>query len=489
MGRLVLRFVFTVAGLVLAGCNALSGADDLVLLDDDAGDGGGSSTSGSGGFGTAVQNMVPADGVTITSIALYQGVRRPLMDGGQPTPSSIPIVAGREGVLRVFYATDGGYDGQPVVARLTIGTAPPLETVLPLGASSNEAAPESTINFQLAGSMLEPSSSYLVEILRPEGEASGSNQAARYPTQDAAPLDASSGAEQLRVVLVPIRYDGDGSGRMPDTSAAQQARYRDRFFQLYPTASVELRVGASTDWPGAVLADGTGWNSLLNAMVDFRANQGAADDEYYYGVFSPGTSMNGYCGGACVSGLSTLAGPQDAWGRVGIGVGFTGAAPCAAFNGIDPAFPHPQGGIGGWGYDLLGSALVDPAGHSDFMGYCTPTWVSGYTFAGLFERMALVNGASSMLSAPVAEPQRFERLELGAEGHGRWLAPLDLPRAPSGVARAIELEDAHGGRRRARASFHPYSHLPGGLLLVPRGARRASALKLADRQGARWIRR
>lgn len=54
----------------------------------------GSGTAGSGGQGVVVPEMTGAPCVTITEIALYQGVKRQLMALGQPTSSSIPIVVG-----------------------------------------------------------------------------------------------------------------------------------------------------------------------------------------------------------------------------------------------------------------------------------------------------------------------------------------------------------------------------------------------------------
>src|SRR5262245_18257749 len=95
----------------LGGCNALTGAADLAVGDDGADDGDGGHVTGSGqGTGSSVggsgsgatsasgasgsvgsgeqphpDQTVDAAGVSITEIAAYQGVKRPLMQNGSPT--------------------------------------------------------------------------------------------------------------------------------------------------------------------------------------------------------------------------------------------------------------------------------------------------------------------------------------------------------------------------------------------------------------------
>ena len=103
-----------------------------------------------------------------------------------------------------------------------------------------------------------------------------------------------------------------------------------------------------------------------------------ANDYYYGGMKLPRNSS--------VLGIAYAAGS-----RVGVGglngetfaheVGHTmslGHAPCRVPD-PDPRYPHPNGSIGYWGYDPERNALI-PASYSDFMGYCSPDWVSAYSF-------------------------------------------------------------------------------------------------------------
>ena len=59
---------------------------------------------------------------------------------------------------------------------------------------------------------------------------------------------------------------------------------------------------------------------LLVLTLACTAVGSAAADEYYYGIFQPTSSFSSFCGGGCVAGLSMLAGPTDAFARVGIGL-------------------------------------------------------------------------------------------------------------------------------------------------------------------------
>jgi hypothetical protein len=69
--------------------------------------------------------FVAAPGVTVERVAMDQGVERDLMlDGEDVDESAVPLVAGRPGVVRVFYTTDDAYDGREVTGRLTTSVTP-----------------------------------------------------------------------------------------------------------------------------------------------------------------------------------------------------------------------------------------------------------------------------------------------------------------------------------------------------------------------------
>jgi hypothetical protein len=501
--RLWLAAGVAVVGAPLAlGCNVFTGADDLVIDEDAEGangkngagpSGNGSGPSGNGagaggggassGAGASVPGpSVPAAGVRIESLALYQGVKRVLAVGGAEASSNVPIVAGRPALVRVFYGLDAAYDGQPVTARMLIGGSIAAEATATLSGTSTDGDPQSTLNLALGAEAMSGGASYRVELVQPApagGDPAAPSPEASFPAQGEATLPASP-VGALAITLVPVAYHADGSGRLPDTSDAQIERYRSTLFKLYPAAAVDVQVRAPYPWQGAIQPNGQGWGSVLNAILELRQQDGAAPGRYYYGIFAPASSFASYCSGGCVAGLSTLAGPTDVWGRGGVGVGFTGQssadtaaheighmhgrghAPCGAFNGIDPSYPYNGGGIGTWGYDLIDAELVSPTSTRDIMSYCNPAWVSDYTYAALFQRMQLVGGAK--LYAP-GGPKSYERIAVGPDGAASWLAPLTLALPPLGAPTTVEAV-VDGAPTKLTGHFFGYSHLPGGILLL-----------------------
>ena len=54
--------------------------------------------------------------------------------------------------------------------------------------------------------------------------------------------------------------------------------------------------------------------------------------------------------------------------------------PCGDPLGLEPAFPYPDGSTGRWGYDFAAERLVSPEEYVDLMSYCSPYWVSDFSF-------------------------------------------------------------------------------------------------------------
>jgi hypothetical protein len=482
---------------LLGGCNLITGADRITLSDDDDGDapdddgfggsvgvgqGGGASgpstTSGTGGA-LPQADMAPADGVSITRIAVYQGVERKLMEGGAAQSSTTPVVAGREALLRIFYDAP-----QPVslTARLTVA-GEVFDKEITVGGTSTTGQLTSSINFELPASLVSLGASYRVELLQPIAETSGSNAAATYPAAGGTASLETKKAGTLRIKLVPIQYNADGSGRMPDTSAAQLQKYENDFYAMYPVEHVDLSVRSAVGWNNNVTAGGGGWGNLLNAIADLRQQDSAPFDTYYYGIFSPASSFSTYCSGGCVLGLGFVGSAMDSYGRAAIGIGFSGDvsvdtalhelghnhgrehAPCGGASGTDGSYPHSGAKIGAWGYNLLTQALYPPNDFVDLMSYCDPAWISDYNFTAIFNRIAQVSGADYYVP-PAQQNLTYQRAMVDEGGELTWLSPISLERPPVGIAAPATIETA-SGPESTTATFIAYDHLPGGMIFVP----------------------
>jgi hypothetical protein len=496
--------------LPLSACNALTGVDDLVISGGaGAGDatGAGGAVSGSGGGATSSDAassstgepppppFVAAQGVSIGQIALYQGVKSVLMQDGSSPSSKVPVVAGRQALIRVFATADATYDGSPVTARLDLGVGAPIEVQQVLQGTPSDGALQSTINFDVPASAMAPGMSYRVDLLQPPSHSKGNNPSAGYPASGSSPIPAQSTGKSLKIELIPVSYGADGSQRLPDTSAGQLQAYKERFFKLYPVADVEITVHDPFAWNSKVSANGSGWDALLDEIANLRQSDNAPADLYYFGIFSPTQSMNQFCGGGCVAGLGMIGSPQDAYARAAIGLGFPGDvatetavheighthgrqhSPCGGAQGTDPAYPYSGASIGVWGYDLLDRKLLSPDDVTDVMGYCDPVWVSDFTYAAFFKRIKFVNNAS-VFYPPEALDRTYQRARLDGEGHLTWMSDARIHAPPMAEPLAITVQTALGSES-VEAQLYPYDHLPGGVLVWPQPKSATKAITVA----------
>ena len=307
---------------------------------------------------------------------------------------------------------------------------------------------------------LPADASFSVELLESQACAAVPGQVAqpRVPATDTAPLGSQGLTNNLRIVLVPVAYDADGSGRLPDLGAAAAERYRQEALTHYPVPEVDLTVREAVSYSGGLSPNGSGFGEALNFCLNVRANDNPDNDVYYYCVFQPTSTAAGFCGQGCVAGVAPVPGAGDVGARGGIGISFGGDgegvfvheighalgrphSPCGGAAGADPNYPYAQGLIGSWGYDIMNGQLHQPDQRADFMGYCEPTWVSDYTYGLLFDRLRSVIGVQQFM---VATPPTRWRTAVLQDGEIQWGGNRTLQRLPTGLPVAANLRDALG---------------------------------------------
>ncbi len=486
----------TIATMALLGaCNSVTGVEDIVFQGQ-AGDGGSTkTTTGSGGSAGTTDTSIPtatpviadATGVSMTQIALYQGVKATLMLNGTDAGNQVPIVANRDAVMRVWLATDPSYDGKPIIARLTIeGVPDPIELTVPVNSNPQDNTLNSTLNFDIPGASVPPGFKFRIDLLQPAIGVTPVNPGGHYPPDGFAATNAQSVGQTLKIVLVPFKYGGDGSNRLPDTSAKMIDGYRDLFYAMYPTPAVEITVRDAVQYNQDVSPNGSGWDSLLGYLGDVRSQDNAPFDVYYYGIFAPAQGVNQFCGGGCVAGLGNIAGVGDSYSRAAIGLGFSddgGAiawetavheighthgryhSPCGGAAGTDPQYPYPKAQIGVQGYNLLTQKLYNPTTVTDVMGYCTPIWVSDFTWKGFYTRIKAVNGANIVVP-PEMMNLTYDRARIDAEGNLHWMTPVHIDIPPQNEPMDVTVKTP-SGTSTITGHFYGYDHLPGGVVLWP----------------------
>ncbi len=450
------------------------------------------------GCGSSGPDLNPAQGVTITEVAIYQSLKRTLVKDGQEKTSKIPLIAGRDTLIRVYYKTDGAYDNQEVTARLLIDGQDPIDQTLTLVGQTAEKDIATSINFYPSKDLITDPLKISVAVLQEDGVEEASPPA-RWPASGYTNIKVDGKKNTIRVLLVPFMYKADGSDRLPDTSAAQMKKFKERFLQLYPVSDADIKVSTPIPWDKKITGNGQGWQEVGLRLMQVRTQASISDDTYLYGIFNPAATLKEYCGYGCMLGVTLLnATPADKGMvslRLALGVGFkdrardTAAheighshgrkhANCGyglAAGSIDQNYPsdaaHKGGKIGVWGFDMFSKALIPPT-YSDIMGYCDNKWISDYNFKALWDRGKNVN-----LAYRESPPGGFHRydlisINLDGSGEGRWMSPIKRRRPlVSGEPVPVVLD----GGTSVRGELFRFDHLPAAWLFVPRtGATRAT---------------
>jgi len=418
-----------------------------------------------------------AEGVTLDGLALFQGVRVELADEGVPVARrNAPAVALREAVVRAYVTVTGNRE---VTGELEIRdggrTVAIHRDTRALSGTASDDRPGSVLSFTIPAAQMTETASLSVRLVDPEGSEATGDHPARLP-RDGGPLaiGAQDDGGGLHLVLVPLRYDRDGSGRLPDTSNPWLQTLRDLFTSLYPLVDVEITLHEVVPWNRALTFTGNVDFGAINGMLrDLRDTDGASPESYYYALIAPAANYSAYCGGSCVTGQSYVVDDPDSDNfRVGSGVGFGTEnsawttmheighefgryhAPCDTSD-ADSDYPYAGGDIGVWGYDARSRTFLPPD-TTDFMGYCDEQWISDYTYSALFERTIAV---SALVSREVRVPSLLIRSggEVGTVIVGeRAVRPpstrsdtfyryLDRRGESVGFGRAPCIEASHGG--------------------------------------------
>ena len=474
----------------------------------------GSGPGDGGGGGPADTPLV--SGLAISEISVNQAVKIPIALGSSAVVERVaPVVAGRRGLIRVAVQPDSSWQPREIVARLELssgaGPSQPSEVKAVISGPSTDADLGSTLNFDLPGEVFTPDLSFAVSLREVTQASTGAaSPGARYPSEGQTPMGVHSTGAALHMVLVPFRYDVDGSGRLPDLSEQQITLYKNQMLAMYPTPSIEVRIHDPIPWSQPIEPNGNGWTGVLENLLfrrqQDRNNNQAAANEYYYGLFSPEPNFVSYCSKSpvCILGLSSgLPDPAEEYVRGSVGVGFTGDyaagtfahetghahgrlhAPCAPGGFIqqkDPDYPYPDGQIGAWGLNPLTQEAFDPAGKvRDFMGYCDPSWISDYTYGALADRMTFVSSSADVVGGPGSGAQ-YRVIISDGQSDLRLGSSVQLRHAPRGDSRQLEALDASGRvLRQVEGRFLPFDHLPGGLILVREPNAEEKALRMQGR--------
>jgi hypothetical protein len=148
--------------------------------------------------------------------------------------------------------------------------------------------------------------------------------------------------------------------------------------------------------------------------------------------------------------------------------------------GPDPFYPHTDGYIGTWGYDMENEEIKDPWNFYDFMTYCSPTWVSDYTYNGLHTRIGAVNNLAAKKGP--AEPARaWASLRIDIDESAEQGPVFWLEVQPRGRALEVELFDSQVQQIGTTTGWFQRTSLPpAGLVVFPEPAADVAFVRLPE---------
>ncbi len=351
-----------------------------------------------------VTKPVNAD-LTITGVEITQATQR--------VNNSVPLVANRNTVVRIFAEAPVGGSANNVVVRLTavrggstIGTLNSAPVTIPVDATRDSF--NSTVNFELPVGWLSGNVS-LTATIDPDNTIPESNESNNSLVQ---PMNFNE-VPDLQVTIVPINYTHTGPTAPGFYPAQSEDEISDWLIRAYPIDNVQVTIRSPYNFTGN-LQDANSWvnnseTGLLDRMYQLKLTDGYPEDTpvVYYALvpigngstqwFFSGIAGIGWIGYRESVGLNLVGygSDIDATGKLaGHEIGHNMGrrhAPCGNPGGPDPSYPYAGASIGEYGLDIPNGEFWSPATAVDIMSYCEPAWISDYTYIGIYNDQ-LANG-------------------------------------------------------------------------------------------------
>ena len=326
-----------------------------------------------------------------------------LVQSVQSLSEPVPLVAGKEALLRVFVTA----------VEATTETLPPATATFYVDDSETyevdidgtdetiptEIAEESlakSLNVVIPASKIEEGLELVIEI-DPDSTIDHEILATtRIPKSGRLYVGVKEVAS-TEMTFLPFLYTADPDSSVIDAVEGMADDEEDHEL-LHPTYDL-LPIGElAVKGHDPVEIDSDKILNVLGRTKAIRQAEGATD--FWMGLMAnPGGAATG---AAYVSGKVSASILDAVTMAHELGHNFSlWHAPCGGPAGVDEEYPHEDGRIGAWGYDHRDEEVVKPS-TKDLMSYCSPRWIGSYHFTTAanyrtMHRMEMRQGAKRSL--------------------------------------------------------------------------------------------
>jgi hypothetical protein len=411
----------------------------------------------------------PVD-LSIDSLEITQAVQTP--------SNSVPLVAGRPAIVRVYAKYTGTVVPGSVTVTLTGARNGVALAPLTLGPQAVSAAPSratysSSFNVPLPISWLSGTVAMTATV------DSGAAVIESDETNNTAKATlVFNTVPALDLVIVPVRYTDTPSGVTYPPPTVDTIS--DFIRRTYPLSTINVTFRPTPMNFVGDLSNSDDWGNnahtgLLDQVTTLKGadlvNQGGVNSpKVYYGLVSTGTSLNntwlplnsgfilgiGWVGTRVGAGLDIPASfgfsdpeltSDTAAHEIGHNLGRS-HAPCGLpsnSSSIDPNYPSKTASIVEFGVDVSKGKLLNPSTAKDVMSYCEPQWISDYTYKAFY---AALRG-NALVSADAAPADTlFVRGSIAPDGSASLAPAYDLAGMPDSAPESsdyrVEFVDAAG---------------------------------------------
>ena len=353
--------------------------------------------------------------LSVAFAALYvtQAVQR--RDG------SVPLVAGKDGVLRIFLQANRGNDYRPAIRVTLLNTGEePREWYLPapgpgVPTGIDEDRLSASWNLPLPGSLIKPGATLLAETAAgptgsPEEKAILSFPATGSPQH----LDVRV-VPPFRITFVPLRMETTPGKPVGDVSTADLPDLLAFLRAIYPVSKIDARV--APEWPTQVKGGSLDSCARILDALDARRRGAPEPDNarYYFGVFKrPEVAVlhglaawgQGAPGGTGIGDDERDVSAENSFAstlahELGHALGREHAPdPLVPPDTVDRAYPYENGSIGASGFDVARMLPRSPSIFRDVMGYTHPQWISDHTYEAMLAYLTRAPEPETKASAP-----------------------------------------------------------------------------------------